>query len=138
MDSSWVDMRWREDGWREAFRIRLLGWLPEDWHESGVQKGVFELHERVPDSAVELSVRGKHLTDIDSEVVTDVTLRFMSTVLVATCFEPEWLLKPSREDGVRLAGNQMFEADYIEKLLEFIGKDAENAKNDLLSPKGGQ
>ena len=42
---TWADMRWREAGWQEVFRLRISGWLPAEWVSEGVRLGVLAERE---------------------------------------------------------------------------------------------
>ncbi len=116
MDSTWVDMRWREQGWREAFRMRLSGWLPDDWLNNGIKHGVFAHCRGELPATVELTKKGKLLTDICPDKTTDLTIQFMASVLTTTSFEPSWFHPSPSQEHTFLASHELFDKEYTATL----------------------
>jgi hypothetical protein len=116
MGSTWVDMRWCEQGWREAFRIRLSGWLPDDWLAGGIKHGVLAQCRGELSATIKLTEKGKLLTDICPDKTTHLTIQFMASVLTTTHTGPEWFNPSPSQDHAYLLTDEMFDKEYTAKL----------------------
>ena len=87
-DWTWVDMRWRESGWKEAFRLRLFGWLPESWIEPGVRSGALIKRNETPPGTISLTSRGQSLTHLCPDRTTADSLQFLGSVIAVIGFKP--------------------------------------------------
>lgn len=103
-----ADMRWIEDGWREAFRARLCGWVPCDWQRRGIQKGVFVDCEL--GGEFELTTRAQELTDLSSEYALDDIRWVMGMTMVFKEFEIGWFAHQTGPDVAPLAAHLRFDA----------------------------
>lgn len=114
-DFVYLDIRWREEGWLEAMRLRLAGWLPEHLVDQGIEKGVFEIVEQADGNYVSLTARGMALTEPSPLSFTSENFWHLAEFLRSHGFSSDWLHAASK-DAVRCDG-ELFDAVYRSKLL---------------------
>lgn len=119
-DTTWVDVRWLERGWREAFRLRLTGWIPASWVPLGIEEGVLENYKEALNGTVKLTERGMKLTEPCPGLTTDATLRFMSFVLKTMDLDDACFSKAPKSGCVHLAGVEVFEESFSNKLIAHL------------------
>lgn len=114
-DFVYLDIRWREDGWLEAMRLRLAGWLPEYLVAQGMEKGVFETVEQAEGNYVSLTARGMALTQPGPLSFTSENIWHLAEFLRSHGFSSDWL-HAAGKDAVR-CDRELFDAVYRSKLL---------------------
>lgn len=113
-----IDLRWRENGWLEAIRLRLAGWLPQHLVASGLESGVFEKVQARDQHPIALSTRGLALTDAGIHSFTDENCRQLAEVLMLRGYSEAWL-QPESDEIVRCP-NALLQATYRKKLLLYL------------------
>jgi len=123
MDTEFVliDIRWRETGWLEAFRLRLTGWLPTGEVVAGVNKGVLKQGRDV--RSVELSDKGAALTDMSATSRTDENVKMLAEVLKTFGFEKHWLKPSDPRTAIFIAEKYAFDATYRGNILSLLARD---------------
>ena len=111
-----ADQRWTEDGWTEAFRARLCGWVPSDWRRRGIKKGVFV--DREPEAGLELTTRAHELTDISTEYALELTRCFMGITMVFKKFKIDWFVDQTGPDDALLAAHMRFDTFTVAQFKE--------------------
>jgi hypothetical protein len=113
-----IDVRWREDGWLEAMRLYIAGWLPEHLAAQGIKKGVLATIMRPEGKYVVLTARGKALTEPRSHSFTNENLWQIAEFLRVQDYSSDWL-QAADKDAVRFAGKPL-DATYRTKLLTYL------------------
>ena len=116
-DWMWVDMRWREPGWREAFRLRLSGWLPKDWAKNGLEHEVMVQSLQEGHTVLSLTNKGRLLTDISPTETSNECMQFMSFVLFNFAFERQWFFALPQVGDLSLSTHEKFQSEYSSKLF---------------------
>ena len=111
-----VDQRWIENGWTEAFRARLCGWVPREWKRRGIKKGVFV--DREPGVGFKLTTRAHELTDISSEYPLYNIRWVMGTIMVFKEFDTGWFTDQTAPDVAALAAYQRFDGFIVAQFKE--------------------
>lgn len=118
-DSVCLDLRWRENGWLEAIRLRLSGWLPAHLAAQGVEKGVFEGAWTPGRRHFGLSARGLALTDVRLHSFSNENCCQLAQVLLLHGYSEEWIQDGG--DGIVECPEALLEATYRAKLMLFLG-----------------
>lgn len=113
-----LDGRWREEGWLEAIRLRLSGWLPVHLAEQGVKKGVFVEVRTRDRKHFGLSTRGHALTDVRLHSLANENCRQLAHVLLLRGYSDEWIQAGDR--GIVECPEALLEAKYRAKLMSFL------------------
>lgn len=118
-DSTFVDVRWRETGWEEAFRIRLSGWLPPSVAVSGASKGVIRVspNERL----AKLTLKGSELTRLSDPSMSRENIAVLAEVLGLRKFSRAWLLEPGTPEIVRLDQVSRFDSAFRDAICNALG-----------------
>ncbi|WP_152455055.1 hypothetical protein [Roseivivax sp. THAF40] len=117
-DFVYIDIRWREDGWLEAMRLRLTGWLPERLAARGNKKGVFETSQKKDGKHIALTARGIALTDPGPHSFTSQNLQLLADYLIIHDFSRDWL-RPAGDTAIKFKG-PMLDENYRNSLLEHL------------------
>ncbi|MDD9727285.1 hypothetical protein PVV74_17635 [Roseovarius sp. SK2] len=117
-DFVYLDVRWREDGWLEAIRLRLSGWLPDNLVAQGVEKGVFEEVRTRDRKYFGLSARGLALTDVRPHSLANENCSQLAQVLLLNGYSEEWI--KAGGDGSVECPEALLEATYRAKLMSFL------------------
>ncbi|MEC7297713.1 MAG: hypothetical protein VXW43_03430 [Pseudomonadota bacterium] len=122
--TTWIDMRWQEPGWREAFRLRMAGWLPTDWVTEGVRCGV--VIERSDQSRMmDITARGRELTDLaDVGTSNDVALQ-LGNMLAVHEWQRAWFDPNLKMKGGWVTVANMFPLEFRERLVEAFDQSVE-------------
>lgn len=114
--TSLIDMRWNKEGWRDACRLRLTGWLPNNLAEEGIKIGLWERHTNQPRGQVVLAEYGRWLTDVPDFALDKYNLEIVAFALWAKGYDPAWQLAPIGVDHVVLPADEQFGTAYRCKL----------------------
>lgn len=117
-----IDGRWAKQGWIEAFRLRLTGWLPYELVVSGVDKGVLEWVADDKASNVKLSSKGAALTDEHSPSRTDENIQAITETLIILGFESSWLKFSDQSAAIYISEESKLDIAYRDRILETLGK----------------
>lgn len=117
-DFIYIDVRWREDGWHEAMKLRLLGWLPEHLVLRGVDKGVIHTIQTRDETHVTLTARGIALTDPGPYSFTKENCQQLVQVLREQGESDDWL-QDGHQGGLQLVDAPL-NAAYRKSLLAFL------------------
>lgn len=131
MDWTWVDVRWQQSGWLEAFRLRLTGWLPEEVEARAIESGVIVPSRSSGARVVELTSRGQALTSRGPD--SDEALRLVATVLALQGFQPNWFSRPEGSSIVSLCQGSMFDRGFIEKIRTYLDEEILSLHQESLS-----
>ena len=116
MDMFYADVRWLEPGWRETFRLRLSGWLPKDWVSEGIRNGVISWRQD-ESRIVDISARGRRLTDLSDYSLSDDTTKQLGLVLAAQDWDSAWFASTPGIAGGWLGISDMFPEHFREKVV---------------------
>jgi hypothetical protein len=120
-DYVWVDRRWQETNWLDAFRMRLCGWLPSDLATKAIANGLILQVESVENDKVALTQKARLLTDIASGVGDSPhNCVMLANVLIAKGFESSWLIKAEHARGMFLKKEQTFPKCFRDDILTEI------------------
>lgn len=114
----YLDVRWREDGWHEAMRFRLAGWLPEPLVARGVEKGVLQTIQRGVEKHVALTARGMALTQPGTHSFTSENCWQLAQVLMTQSESEEWL--QALDEEATQINDASLNATYRNSLLAFL------------------
>lgn len=113
-----LDVRWREDGWNEAMRLRLLGWLPDHLVIRGIDRGVLETTQRDGEKCIALTARGLALTEPGPHSFTSENCWQLAQLLRMQNESDDWLKGPN-PDVVQFGGAPL-DAAYRNSLLALV------------------
>ena len=113
-----LDVRWREDGWHEAMRLRLTGWLPEHLVAQGVNNGVLQAIQDSVGKRLALTARGMALTEPGPHSFTSENYRQLAQILKIQGEDCCWLSAP-RKMAFQYVGAPLSPA-YRRNLLKFL------------------
>lgn len=112
-----VDGRWREQGWVEAFRLRLTGWLPSELAASGVDKGALKWSDTALTGKVELSGRGSELTDAHPASRSEENIQMIANVLCVHGFDDSWLEPSDPHSATFIDEIMKFDPAYMDSIF---------------------
>ena len=114
----WIDLRWREVGWLEAFRMRLCGWLPVHLATKAISNGLFVKTVSSDNVTVTLTKKGHRLTDIATNVgESSDNCIMLANVLITRGFERSWLVMEEHDLGYSIQKNQIFPNSFKDTIL---------------------
>lgn len=117
-DYVWVDYRWQEPHWLEAFRMRLCGWLPADITADAISNGLFLKVHASDEARVVLTERARRLTDLAVEAgENSPNCVMLANVLITRGFDRNWLNAEKHADGSLLQENQIFPKAFRDNIL---------------------
>ncbi|WP_371168791.1 hypothetical protein [Aliiroseovarius sp. 2305UL8-7] len=119
---TWVDSRWQENGWHEAFQLRLYGWASKKCSELGLKNDVFRWTIVDGIELLTLSDRGRRLTEIDPAKFSDGTAQMLAYALVSLAPESELPLAPVLDGPFRLLEDDIFSVEYSSVILSKLEK----------------
>ena len=119
VESVYVDVRWREPGWLEVFRLRLAGWLPIKDAALGEKLGVTST--TVDGRWIFLTKRGLDLTQPADHSFTEDNIKLLCSVLELNDFNNSWVQPPEQDQGAFLRHDELFENDYSNAILAPLG-----------------
>lgn len=122
-DFVYLDVRWREDGWHEAMRLRLLGWLPAHLAAKGIEKGVLEATRGKAGKHIALTARGMTLTEPGARSLTSENCQHLAQVLSTYDEGVDWQCMQDQE-GFQLEGAPLHIA-YRHRLLALLRSENE-------------
>ena len=117
-----IDGRWAKQGWIEAFRLRLTGWLPYELVVSGVDKGVLEWVANDKASNVKLSIKGADLTDEYSPSRTDENIQAIAETLIILGFESSWQKPSDQCAAYNILEKIKFDVVYRDSIFDALEK----------------
>ena len=115
-----IDMRWREMGWLQAFRLRLTGWLPARELTKGMENGVFERPTDGNVQSVSLTKKGVSLTDPRKSSLSDENCNFLADVLHLSNFEKSWFHSGTEKSVTLQNGEYEFEQEFKNSMLRAL------------------
>ena len=122
-----IDMRWREQGWLEAFRLRLTGWLPANEAERGFSCGVIERLGSEAGCQVVLTHKGSDLTEPAEASMSDESCRLLVSILHLHGFNSTTFNANARCKVLTLNRKSQFSGPFKEKIVSFFEDEANSA-----------
>jgi len=119
-DFIYLDTRWSEDGWFQAMRLRLAGWLPSSEAAHAVKNGVVKYCGDDASERVQLTDRGASLTDPGRHSMSAENCTHIAEVLRFQGLIPSWLEKMKKEPDIVQGVHVAFNASYHRKLIEAL------------------
>lgn len=114
----WVDHRWQEAHWLEAFRMRLCGWLPAGIAADAISNGLFLGVHASDEARVVLTEKSRRLTDLAAgRGENSENCLLLANVLVTKGFERSWLDVDKSADGSFLQESQTFPKTFRDRIL---------------------
>lgn len=114
-DFVYLDFRWREEGWYEAMRLRLAGWLPKNLADQGVVKGVLRTVNELGGMQIALTAQGMALTEPGPHSFTIENYRQLTQVLKSQAADYDWKQAPT-ENAIQYS-DTFLNAAYRNSLL---------------------
>jgi len=133
-DFVYLDLRWTEDGWLEAIRLRLTGWLPEQLVVRGIKNGVLKQVRTQNQRHIALSVRGLALTEPGLHSFTTENFAQLAQVLRLRGYSKAWI-EIANNDNVHCP-EALLDPTYREKLLSFLSSNVITEVNKCFRPLG--
>ncbi len=112
----WIDTRWSEVGWLEAFRLRLTGWLPAEDAAAAMTKRIAKPVPPHPSSCLKLTERGTVLTKVGDHSRTKENCALLANVLRSRGFNSTWMVE-APEDAWSLNAEDYFAPSYKVSIL---------------------
>lgn len=114
----WVDNRWQETHWLEAFRMRLCGWLPAAVTADAISNGLFLRVHASDEATVVLTEKARRLTDFSIEIGENPhNCLMLANVLATKGFESSWLNIEKHEHCSVLQESQVFPKTFRDNIL---------------------
>ena len=128
-DFVYLDVRWQEDGWHEAMRLRLLGWLPAHLAAIGIAKGVLETTQGTAGKPIAPTARGMALTEPGPRSFTHENCQHLAQVLSTYDEDFDWKCMQDQE-AYQLEGTPLL-IGYRQRLLALLRSDAAQGRRRL-------
>lgn len=117
LETTLVDMRWTEPGWRDVFMPRLVGWMPRENLAGPDADNLFSEDGEKGDQFA-LTDQAKSWTDPHPEI-EELTHVYLAEMLVCTDLDPMWFdVIPSNALFIR--EEDRFDEEFREKLLRYF------------------
>ncbi|WP_131505527.1 hypothetical protein [Limimaricola cinnabarinus] len=114
---AWIDIRCIKPGWKEVFRLRLTGWIPQDWAEEGLRNCVVVAKGGSSPFELDLTITGKNLTDPDWGKYSPETFHAIFQNLLFIGFDEAWLIPPRDAAHYVIRRGDMFSREFVESVL---------------------
>jgi hypothetical protein len=117
MEYAWADMRSMNSGWKETFRLRFTGWIPQDWADEGFRNCVFVAKDGGPPFELDLTAKGRNLTDPNWGKYSPETFERIFGDLLFFGYDEAWLSPPRDAEHFFICKSDMFSKNFIASLL---------------------
>lgn len=115
-----IDMRWREQGWIDAFRLRLTGWLPLSAAERALNYRVIKRVGSTASCQVALTTKGVELTALRRASMSEDSCRLLADVLRLHDFSSTWMDENAEFQAVILDKSSHFSGPFKDKMVSAL------------------